>query len=196
MSVDRWKNSTLFEDYRYEYFDPMNGDEEAWKEVQDFIATGIHRSSRKGITLSGPPGTGKTLMAHEIARSVIANPVKMRAVKFSVYMRNFSDLMTLEKTLPDGKDEWHELFQKQRYYEEVKWLLLDDVGTEHHTNSDWARSKLSDLLRERGNACRPTIITTNVLPEEFADEYSPSTGSYFYQIGKVIRVLSADERRQ
>lgn len=194
MSVDRWKNSMLFEDYRHEYFDSKVGDINAWDDVQKFIANDIHRKSRKGITLVGPPGTGKTLMAHEIARAVIANPVKLRAVKFSKYMDNIGELITLAQL--GHAEEWLELNTKQKYYEEVKWLLLDDVGTEHQTDSGWALAKLSNLLRERGNACRPTIITTNVLPEDWQDMYGPSTGSYFYQIGQVVRVYSEDERRR
>ena len=55
-------------------------------------------------------------------------------------------------------------------------LVLDDVGIEH-SPSGYAASRISDVLEDRDARSKPSLITTNLSPEEFRARYGPRIAS-------------------
>lgn len=198
VNVEKWHASGLFTEYQDKQFDPQLGNYEAWETVQGYIGE-IHARTPHGLLFSGPTGVGKTLLAHDVARVVIERPgSKLRAVRFDKYCQNISRLMTLADTMkvfPEAAAQWAALDERMREYEKVRWLLLDDVGSEYSTGSDWIPSHLTMLLRQRGDVGHPTFITTNLNDADWKARYGERLDSYVRQVYTVVPMVGKDGRR-
>lgn len=80
----------------------------------------------------------------------------------------------------------------------VRLLVLDDVGKEHRTASGWAVSFFEDLIRERSYEGWPTIITTNLYPDQWKATYGDSCESFFHEAFDHLLIESpvGDRRKQ
>lgn len=139
-------------------------------------------SPRGWLTLCGSAGTGKTHLAAAAAN------VRLMAgdrVCFAVV----PDLLdALRASYRDDADAaFDEVF---RSLKQADLLVLDDLGAQAAT--EWAREKLYQLCATRHLRGAPTLVTTNLMP----DDLDPRLASRLldHQISTVYRVKAPDYR--
>ncbi len=136
------------------------------------------------LTLIGGTGTGKTHLAAAVANTALE---RGDAVWFAVV----PDLLDiLRRTYrADAEQSYDELSASLR---DAALLILDDFGA--HSPTPWAEEKLYQLCAARYVAERPTMFTTNVLP----DDLDPRIASRLLdqRIGKVFEIVAPDYRTE
>lgn len=130
------------------------------KEYADHFAEKM--ISGDGLYIEGTNGTGKTHLAAAIALQLIDAGVpvvcKTSAELLSDVKKAFDDSTVSEAAI-------------LRAYKEVDLLIIDDLGKEQVT--DWSISTLYNILNDRYEDMKPTIITTNFGAEDLVDAETP-----------------------
>ena len=142
-------------------------------------------SSGLGILLLGEPGHGKTTMASVALQSLI------RTMQIPGLFLDYPKFLRLEKE-SWGDDEIKERISE--IYGDAKHslplLVLDDLGKEHTTQTNWAEDTFDALLRSRFNAGLPTVITSNVALKKWRGTYGPSMESFAHEAFIEVKVES------
>lgn len=131
----------------------------------------------QGLLFAGPPNTGKTTMACAVLCEL------RRRWGVSVYYTRFPAHVDRKiSLLKAGADANPEELSRWTYsVERAEWadvVLLDDVGQEHTTNSGYAEDTLAEMLRQRYDEGRCTLLTTNLGGSEWAQRYSKPLRSF------------------
>ena len=137
------------------------------------------------LLFSGDTGLGKTFLSACIARTVADNG-------YSVVYETAGHLFAkLERAKFSGDEEARRESEK---FLACDLLIVDDLGTE--MPGQFTTSALYGLINDRILAGKPTIISTNLTSDEFAQRYnrqiaSRLRGSYVRMpfVGEDIRVL-------
>ena len=134
------------------------------------------------LTLIGDTGTGKTHLAAALANERLAAG---DAVCFAVVPDLLDHLRRAYS--PNAGESYDELFDVLR---DAPLLILDDLGA--HSTTAWAQEKLYQLFSYRHIRALPTVLTTNLNP----DELDPRLASRLldHQQGKVFRLIARDYR--
>lgn len=80
-----------------------------------------------------------------------------------------------------------------RYYE-CDLLIIDDLGTE--VTNQFTQSVMYDVINTRLNRRKATVISTNLLPEEFRSRYSDRLTSRILGEYNVLTFVGTDVRQQ
>lgn len=139
-------------------------------------------SPRGWLTLCGSAGTGKTHLAAAAAN------VRLMAgdrVCFAVVPDLLDALRASYRE--DAEAAFGDVFQSLK---QADLLVLDDLGAQAAT--EWAREKLYQLCATRHLRGAPTLVTTNLMP----DDLDPRLASRLldHQISTVYRVKAPDYR--
>ena len=131
--------------------------------------------------IEGSYGTGKTHLAAAIALQLIEAGVP-------VICKTSIDLLTDIKRSFDSHDISED--SVLRAYKEVDLLVIDDLGKEQVT--EWSISTLYNILNDRYEDMRPTIITTNFGSDDLIAVETPkgSNGSRIKAIVSRLREVS------
>ena len=112
----------------------------------------------KGLYIQGGNGTLKTTLAMAIAKKCVADGWKVRVTsglsilaKLRGADRADADLLAEELAAPD-------------------LLVLDDLGKENPT--EWVVSTLFQIVNERYNSMRTTVVTSNYTKQQLAERYT------------------------
>jgi DNA replication protein DnaC len=181
------------------------------RDVRDGINTGV------GLLLHGAPGHGKTTIAVvTLMEALLRTPYGRWSPEYKSgwfaprpgYFTTYPRLLSMQQrlmSLPHGDEEREtiDLLVEGAYGRciepiwNIQVLVLDDLGKEHATASRWAEHAFDLLLRSRYDAGFPTIVTTNVPPEEWGQVYGESMMSFGHEALVPLCIVSRDgDRRQ
>lgn len=113
-----------------------------------------------GSWIAGPVGTGKTWSACSMARGWLRSGRSFRFV-------SSTDLLSELRSTFDGRSDELEVVSR---YAGAALLVLDDLGKE--TPTDYALSKLFQVVDRRWANGLPTIVTSQLGPEDMAARLS------------------------
>lgn len=166
-----------------ESFHRVDGSEDMEQAVAEFA----EGKSPHMLVLQGNYGCGKSHMLEGALRELLHRGM---TVRYEVAKRYLDRLRgSYDKGMEDS------FKQLCDWYRGIGILALDDVGLEK--SSDFAATELTDLVDERLNYGRPTIIATNKTKEQMADHLGERIASRIYMtnesLGAVKLVLCMAE---
>ena len=136
------------------------------------------------LLLFGAPGLGKTFLSACIARVVSEDGY---SVVYDTASHIFSLLEDAKFRRGDEDDE------ETRRLDQCDLLIIDDLGTEMTTQ--FVCSALYHVVNTRLMESRPTIISTNLTPEQLSVRYSPQIASRLLGTYRLIQFVGQDIRR-
>lgn len=125
--------------------------------VRTFVRKFPAKSDPKGLLLWGANGVGKTHLAAAVLRSILEAKLGL-----DVRYINYQALLRMIKASYDQPFGSTERNAEYDAIEQVDVLLLDDLGSNRVT--DWVEDTITDLIAQRYDNSRPTIVTTNYSP--------------------------------
>jgi DNA replication protein DnaC len=144
----------------------------------------------KGLLLAGKPGRGKSTVAAAILQDIMRfSPLSAFDIEEKTslirpcYFMTFNDVLALQGRMMDSPTDWEEVLYYGVLGEahdsyNIRVLVIDDVGKEHASLSGWQKNVLHHVLRTRFNRGLPTIVTTNILLEDWSSLYGDATESF------------------
>ncbi|MGZ5053399.1 MAG: AFG1/ZapE family ATPase [Methylobacter sp.] len=134
------------------------GQMKAYDEARVFVENFPARlKSGAGMLLWGDVGTGKTHLACGIANALIA---QLRPVLYCTALEAVMLVKASWKKSADGLTEY-DVYER---FGEPELLIIDEIGVQ--SGSDFERMVLTSIADIRSRNCLPTIIISNLPPEE------------------------------
>ena len=147
--------------------------------VRDF------KEKRENLLLIGKTGTGKTHISTAIARELIHQGYD---VIYDSTQNIISDFESDRFKSGYGREE-----NKSEKYLNCTLLIIDDLGTEFQNS--FTVSTLYNLLNARQNSDLPTIISTNLSPEELSAKYEDRIFSRIMGSGTKVLPFNGKDMR-
>lgn len=140
------------------------------------------------LFLYGPTGVGKTFLLSCVTKGVLDRG-------FHVYYQTAPELLDFLVQYSFMYAEGRQA-NKDRYLlsKEADLLVIDDLGTEF-TNAKMT-AELFLLINTRLLAGKPTIISSNLEPEELSDAYDDRIASRIQGQYRLFELFGPDQRRQ
>jgi len=129
------------------------------------------------LLLLGDVGTGKTWTALAVARHVLPD---LRPVRFA------TTAALLERLRPGGGGE-------VAHYARAALLVLDDLGAERLTG--WGAERVYLVVDERWAHRRPTIVTSNLDPQQIAEQVGLRTWDRLRDGATAVSLAGTSRRR-
>lgn len=175
-----------FDEFKLTYYPVGNGEEDDRTKMSRNLNRCIKYANdfttkSNSIFMIGNTGLGKTMLCSCIAKKVV---LQGNSVIFRSITRVFEDILAEHYGRRDGNT-----------LDELKMadlVILDDLGSEYNNQSD---PFLYQILNDRINRCRPTIISTNLSIPQLYERYNERIVSRLfgefepmYFVGNDIRI--------
>jgi DNA replication protein DnaC len=197
---------------------PFPGVLDAWIDdvLEGKIIKGVGNIGTTGVGLlfDGSPGIGKTTHAVVAAMEVVKRiPEEDIARVFHydqsqvghtirpIYYTTYPEFLSKKKSTFDAAPE----DRREMNYEldglhgrskfdwlNVRILIIDDLGKEYGSKYD--DTSFDEILRIRYDKGLPTIVTTNVLLDQWADKYGEAMGSFANEAFIKVNMIGDDKR--
>lgn len=167
---------------RFETFDASGESGKAYRFAKGYsekfaqFADDTQLQEKNGLFFTGAIGTGKTHLAAAIANALRDHG---RAVVFAT---GIDLLEMIKETFEKGGQE-----RLMRTYKRADLLVIDDLGKEQPTQ--WALTKLYQIVNARYEDMRPIVVTTNYSREELVKRLTPKGEDSITAAATVDRLL-------
>ncbi len=142
----------------------------------------------QGMYLTGAPGTGKTLLA-----CIILNELILRYGIDCRYAKINKDFLSaLRNTYQKDSNFYGQEKNIEEEFAEVEVLVIDDFGVQKDT--DWANSKLYDLIDARYEKQKLTLLTSNQPLIDWKEKGEGRVYSRLCEMAKEIKLECPDYR--
>ena len=151
-----------------------------------------HLEQGTSLVLLGNTGTGKTHLAAAIANQVMADLAgAVCAVKWPDFVKEIKYSWNRSAERPGRSEE--EIIEAARGCD---LLCLDDLGVWEKSNPAFEKALLYDVVDNRYECLKPTIITTNLSKRDLGKVADARVISRFHQPPSRILAFSWDDYRR
>lgn len=148
---------------RYNIGDLESVSKKAVAEANEYLVNADYYMARgRGFIFQGDRGTGKTLLASILLKQLLDRGI-------DGYFTTFNDM--IDNFTSGWKDDQQKGWFDARV-RNIPLLVVDDIGKEYVGRVAVSQVMIDNIFRSRVNNALPTIITTNLTPEQMADRYS------------------------
>lgn len=139
--------------------------------------------AKNSLVFYGPMGVGKTGFV-----AAIMNEGSQKGETGILYRRTSDLIEDLQAAFDDRESEQGEMSLARRMgrYKTARVLILDEWNLKKYT--DFALQKMEDIIRYRHGNEMPTLITTNLTPDAFADNWTERTVDVLFEMAHCIPV--------
>lgn len=161
-----------FKNRRFDTFEVNADNHEAYTVAINFADNfqafnGEGLEEKNGLLIMGTKGTGKTHLAAAIANKLMQEGTP-------VLFATMIDLLAKIKSSFDRSIDGASEDEIIGLYKTVDLLIIDDLGKEQPT--DWALSKIYQIINARYEDYKPTILTSNYTLDELIRRMTPAHG--------------------
>lgn len=135
------------------------------------------------LLILGPVGVGKTHQCYGAIRALAGS-----GVRCSWELVTAADFYADQRPRPRIDSE--EGFDR---YARTGLLVLDDLGAAKAT--EWTEEITYRLINRRYQDCKPTVVTSNVIPKDLAEALGERVTSRLREMGRTVALKGTDRRR-
>ena len=182
--IGKLAQSQNFDNFRFDYYKGKDLDyaKRAYDNLRRF-AEGFDSKTSDSWLLLGDTGLGKTHLSTAVAVKVIERGYDVVYETMQTMMDDFA-----ENQFRGGSSE-----NVEKYYE-CDLLIIDDMGSE--LTNQFTVSVMYNLINQRMNKNKPTVISTNLSQMELRERYADRITSRLFGMYKPLMFSGTDIRRQ